>query len=236
MSQRAAQRFWLRSSCINVSESRARYVLVDQNRQTPRRCNFSTVRWTVDWIRSSSAPPPGFRRQILKLHWLLLRSPPYPPLAPWTTSERFVKKCCWRTPISTPSAARNSKGELPLRPALTLAQNGAGWRKNHCDSWPDTRFSARARLAGTSPRGGEKDLSPPHSSGLSRTDREPMLPNLERVEVAQFPQGLPRRQCTVLPVHNVQHSFNSGTLHPAKTRHKSYPQQEIRFALSYFQS
>ncbi len=59
--------------------------------------------------------------------------PPPPPSvlrpAPMTPSERFVKKCCWITPISPPNAARNSKGELALRPDLTLSQNVAGCRR-----------------------------------------------------------------------------------------------------------
>ena len=57
-----------------------------------------------------------------------------------TPSKRFVKKCCWITPISQPNAVRNSKGELALRPDLTLSQNGAGWRKKRpqflCQSHP----------------------------------------------------------------------------------------------------
>ncbi len=82
-------------------------------------------------------------RRTVELRWLVLRpvrevrstnseialaAPPPSALFP-PPSERFVKKCCWITPISTSNAVRNSKDELALRPDLSRSQNVAGCRR-----------------------------------------------------------------------------------------------------------
>ena len=67
-----------------------------------------------------------------------------------TPSERFVKKCCRITSISKSNAAGNSKGELALRPDLTLSQDVAGCRKKIALR---LSFRPHSRLSGRGPGG-----------------------------------------------------------------------------------